>query len=228
MIRSVVVITFTVSLVLWSGQVFCDALQEIPEEMLAIEDVSCYPAMNCYPQGQPCPTAGHRHGVGQLCPIVGHRHLIGQPCPIMGHGQGLGYRLGTGGAGTGSAQPMPGYVQQPGQAQPMSAGPPPNRFLGSALMPRQYPQTQQTQMPVGGYAQDYSSFPPEQRIVYIPYAMPPPIYVERLGKALPRPPIMRQILGDAYMYEYPEMPLRLYTTRGPRDFLAPNPPSIGE
>ena len=69
--------------------------------------------------------------------------------------------------------------------------------------------------------------PIDQRIVYVPYAMPPPIHVERLAKALPRPPLMRRALGDATLYEYPEMPLRMYTTRGPRDFLATNPPSIG-
>ena len=64
----------------------------------------------------------------------------------------------------------------------------------------------------------------QERIVYIPFAKPPPITVER------RPPFMRsmrQVLGDARMYEYPQAPLNLYTTRGPRDFLAPNPPSIG-
>jgi hypothetical protein len=87
------------------------------------------------------------------------------------------------------------------------------------------------QQPGSGYGhatQGYSGYAPEQRIVYVPYAAPPPIYVERLGKAFPRPPILRQILGDANMYEYPEMPLRTYTTRGPRDFLAPNPPGIGQ
>jgi hypothetical protein len=80
-----------------------------------------------------------------------------------------------------------------------------------------------------GYPLGYVSPVPDQRIVYVPYAAPPPIYVERLAKALPmlRPPSMRQLLGDARMYEYPEQPLRTYTTRGPRDFLAPNPPGIG-
>ena len=67
---------------------------------------------------------------------------------------------------------------------------------------------------------------PDLRIVYVPYAMPPPIHVERFAKT-PRPPLMRRVLGDAALYEYPEMPLRMYTTRGPRDFLATNPPSIG-
>ena len=64
------------------------------------------------------------------------------------------------------------------------------------------------------------------RIVYVPYAMPPPITVDRLARALPRPSV-RGFLGDARMYEYPQMPHDLYTTRGPRDFLAPNPPCIG-
>jgi hypothetical protein len=68
---------------------------------------------------------------------------------------------------------------------------------------------------------------PEQRIVYVPYAAPPAIYVQRFG-ALPKPPSIRRLLGDANMYEYPEMPYQLYTTRGARDFLAPNPPGIGE
>ena len=65
-----------------------------------------------------------------------------------------------------------------------------------------------------------------ERIVYVPYAMPPPIHVERLGKALPRPKL-RRLLGDATMHEYPEMPIEMYTTRGPRDFLATDPPGIG-
>jgi hypothetical protein len=78
-----------------------------------------------------------------------------------------------------------------------------------------------------GHPLGYQPPVPEQRIVYVPYATPPPINVERLGKALSRPMIVRRMLGDAYMYEYPEMPIRPYTTRGPRDFLAPNPPGIG-
>jgi hypothetical protein len=68
---------------------------------------------------------------------------------------------------------------------------------------------------------------PDTRIVYGPYASPPPIYVERIGKAISRPKVLRSVLGDANIYEYPEMPQQLYTTRGPRDFMAPNPPSIG-
>jgi len=103
---------------------------------------------------------------------------------------------------------------------PMPVDPPPHGFFEGLFMPQQYQQLQpfmsQYQGPVG-----------EQRIVYIPYAAPPPIYVERLAKALPTPPVLRRILGDANIYEYPEMPLRTYTTRGPRDFLAPNPPDIG-
>ena len=67
----------------------------------------------------------------------------------------------------------------------------------------------------------------QERIVYIPYAMPPQIQVERLARIIPRPINIRRVLGDARMYEYPEMPMSLYTTRGPRDFLAPNPPGIG-
>lgn len=120
-------------------------------------------------------------------------------------------------------------MMRPGVAP---VGPQPSGgFVGSLFAPRQYqyadqypgsPAPGQQQLPVGG--------PQTERIVYVPYAAPPPITVERLGKALPifRPPFMRRVLGDAYMYEYPEMPLQLYTTRGPRDFFAPNPPSIGE
>ena len=80
-----------------------------------------------------------------------------------------------------------------------------------------------------GYVPSHSQGSPEaasERIVYIPYAMPPQIQVERIAKAL-RIPSMRQVLGDTRTYEYPEMPLNMYTTRGPRDFFAPNPPSIG-
>ena len=82
----------------------------------------------------------------------------------------------------------------------------------------------------GGFLQGQAEHFPEQRIVYVPFAQPPPIHVHRhgMGVPLPRPhQIMRRLLGDANMYEYPQMPLQLYTTRGPRDFLAPHPPSIG-
>ena len=68
---------------------------------------------------------------------------------------------------------------------------------------------------------------PEQRVVYVPYAMPPPIQVERFAKTILRPPLMRRVLGNVSTYEYPEMPLQMYTTRGPRDFMMTNPPSIG-
>ena len=210
----------------------------------------------CFSHGQSCPS-GHQHVKGQLCPLVGHRHLIGQPCPLVG--QGVTYRLGTGSergpcplkvrSNQAEAAPLPMGAMPPvpvGMQQQMSAVPPPYGVFGGAFMPRQY-QYQQMQPPAGyGYAQGgypgtvgYGNVqghgygypvPAQERIVYVPYAAPPPIHVERLGKALPipRPPIMRRILGDAYMYEYPEMPLHLYTTRGPRDFFAPNPPSIGE
>jgi hypothetical protein len=67
----------------------------------------------------------------------------------------------------------------------------------------------------------------EQRIVYVPYAMPPPITVERIARSLPRPPTVRQLLGDARMYEYPQKPQQMYQTRSPRDPLASNPPFIG-
>jgi len=99
-------------------------------------------------------------------------------------------------------------------------GPPPGYYGAPYDAPRGY------DYPPGYPPQNGPGTFQEQRIVYVPYAAPPPIYVERLGKALPRP-IVRRILGDANMYEYPEMPLNTYTTRGPRDFMSPNPPSIG-
>ena len=113
-----------------------------------------------------------------------------------------------------------------------NSGPAPSGFMGGVVTPSQYPPS--ASHPPQGYAPPPGYGSPsnpntfqEQRIVYVPYAAPPPIYVERLGKALPRPPVVRRVLGDANIYEYPEMPLNTYTTRGPRDFLAPNPPSIG-
>ena len=126
---------------------------------------------------------------------------------------------------------FPGYAQQQGgypQVQVQQQG--------------GYPQAQQGyggQAQGGGYAQGYYAPPVEQRIVYVPYAAPPAIHVHMqrggmgMNQRAPLPPVMRvplvkRMLGDTSMYEYPEMPLQLYTTRGPRDFFAPNPPSIGE
>jgi hypothetical protein len=142
--------------------------------------------------------------------------------------------------------PLPAQQQSAAQQSmpPAPAEPQPNGFFGGFFAPTPYPQGQPAAVSYGpppgqygvpqAYGQGYGGYPPgapgsasDQRIVYVPYAAPPPIYVERLGKALSRPPKIRRILGDANMYEYPEMPMQTYTTRGPRDFLAPNPPSIG-
>ncbi|MDR3182147.1 MAG: hypothetical protein LBT89_04360 [Planctomycetaceae bacterium] len=121
---------------------------------------------------------------------------------------------------------------------------PPTSFFGVLFSPRpsRPQQPMHVQMPAGcqpaAYAPVYSEAPPaaavveQQRIVYVPYACPPPIYIERgrhQKNMLPLPlrnPLLRS--PDAYLQEYPEMPQRMYTTRGPRDFLAPNPPGIGE
>jgi len=113
---------------------------------------------------------------------------------------------------------IPG-VQEQMPVEPQPAG----GFLGGMLRPRSYQE---------GYANAYGyPIPVQERIVYVPYAMPPPIHVERL-KALPvpmpLPQLVRRVLGETPMYEYPEMPLHLYTTRGPRDFFVPTPPGIGE
>ena len=137
-------------------------------------------------------------------------------------------------------QAVPTTLAVPVSEESQPNGQLPNGFMGGVVTPSQYqqpvPQGVSGQYPPSyGHPQGYVPSPghsvqssiPEQRIVYVPYAAPPPIYVERLGKALPRPPVVRRILGDANIYEYPEMPMRTYTTRGPRDFLAPNPPSIG-
>ena len=151
----------------------------------------------CSPQWQP--------GTRCSCLLKGYKS-----CPLHCHGHnfGFGHRLGVH-ARSGSALP-------PTMTLPMPVEPPPHSFVEGLFMPQQY--QQQPVMPSPVY---------DQRIVYVPYAAPPPIYVERLAKALPSPPVLRRILGDANMYEYPEMPMRTYTTRGPRDFLAPNPPGIG-
>ena len=136
----------------------------------------------------------------QVQPMIGGYGYPQVPVPAQGYDSAQGTAQGYG-----SAQ---GHAQGYGSAQGTAQG------YGSAQ----------------GHAQGHAPVP-DQRIVYVPYAAPPPIHVERLGKALAfpmlRPPVMRRLLGDANMYEYPEMPQRLYTTRGPRDFLAPNPPGIG-
>ena len=139
----------------------------------------------------------------------------------MGYGypSGYGYNQSYGGSqGQGHVQGQ-GYAQ--GQEDPQGQG---------FIQGQGDPQMQGYQQ--GYYLQGQPGSVPEQRIVYVPYAVPPPIYMQRFAgwmPPVPRPPItMRRILGDANTYEYPEMPYRLYTTRGPRDFLAPNPPGIGE
>ena len=139
---------------------------------------------------------------------------------VAGYGgtQGYGYQQGQGhvnpqGQGNGYAQGH-GNPQGQGNGYAPSHGNPQGQGYGN---PQGY----------YGYPQGQAGFP-EQRIVYVPYAAPPSIHVQRFGGAMPRPQFVRRILGDARMYEYPEMPSRLYTTRGPRDFMAPNPPGIGE
>ena len=142
---------------------------------------------------------------------------------IMGQG---GYLMPP---GYPEGYPMVGPDGMPLQGQ--SGGYP---VLGPDGMPLQGPGYQRGYAYAQGYGYNgygYGYDPgyiPQQRIVYVPYAAPPPIYVERLAKGLPLTiPKLRRMLGDATMYEYPEMPLRTYTTRGPRDFLATNPPGIG-
>ena len=231
MVRSIAIITVTASLLLWSAQVYSDSPQVFPltEEGQAVE---CASSAHC----PHCPV-GHHHAMGHNCPLGGLRPLGLQPGPPTGYA--VSHRLGHG-------APCPLKGQGPMAMQPMPVGPPPpppGGFFGGAFMPRQYPEQPmpypQMPPPMGyGNTQGYGYGYPypaqvQERIVYVPYAAPPPIQVERLGRALPVPPVprvpmMRRLLGDARIYEYPEMPLHLYTTRGPRDFLAPNPPSIGE
>ena len=153
--------------------------------------------------------------------------------------QRFSQRMGLGGQGRfaspTSARPFQARLAMSGE----SAGKAVEGFFRPAPYQEAYPQLTYSRSH-GGYVVppgpdpniayptdiEFQGAVPVQRIVYIPYAAPPPIHVERFGKAM-RPPIMRWTLGDAYMQEYPEMPIRTYTTRGPRDFLAPNPPSIG-
>ena len=191
---------------------------------------------------------GGHHGFGFPSVLFPHFELPSPARSAQSHdtppGQGYSQRLGSSDPEKPCLFPM--------AAVPTPVGQPPNSFVGGVFKPQQYQPTQP--VPVGyppvygngdsngdgsygyGYAQGSGNmqgqqgFVSDQRIVYVPYAVPPPIYMQRVGMALPmpRPPMMRRILGDANMYEYPEMPYRMYTTRGPRDFLAPNPPGIGE
>jgi len=233
MTRLVSIAVLAASLLLWSSLAYSASPEEyeFSDEMIMMEDPTCRPATCGHPL---CRTCMQQHGIG--LPI-----FIG-PMLQSGHAQRLG---------SADAAPAPVKPQRPipMATVPIPVGPPPSSFIGGVFKPQQYQQVQpmaaglpmmpgqpmmegQGYPPGYGYAQGYGAqgYPPvpEQRIVYIPYAAPPQIHVERLGKAMPRPPLMRRILGDATMYEYPEMPLRTYTTRGPRDFLAPNPPGIGE
>ena len=243
MTRLVAITAFAASLLLWSVPAYSDSPQEFSDEMMMamMEYPSCRSTTCGNPQCRSC-RAG-RHAIGLPLPHIG---LL---CP-MDQGLPAGYSFTQRLSGA-----APRQRPVPMATIPMPVGPPPSGFAGVFFTPQQYQQVQpmiggygypQVPVPAQGYdsaqgtAQGYGSAQghtqghapvPDQRIVYVPYAAPPPIHVERLGKALAfpmlRPPVMRRLLGDANMYEYPEMPQRLYTTRGPRDFLAPNPPGIG-
>jgi hypothetical protein len=227
-----IIVSFITTLLLWSTQV--------SGETFTAEDVDDSSAQYFAQASGQGISIGHSSGLLQQ---IGARFRgLGFSAPSRMERSG-----GTGGiAPSWDGAPVPQRSMPESHvtmAVPTPAGPPPNGFLGGVLAPSQYSQGQPIVAGYGsppgyygpprgyGYPPNY---PPlsdpgsvhEQRIVYVPYAAPPPIYVERLGKALPRP-IVRRVLGDANMYEYPEMPLRTYTTRGPRDFMAPNPPSIG-
>ena len=245
MTRLVIITALAALLLLWSVPAYSTLPQEISDEMWMMEDPSCRSTMSCgHPQCRTCPKSGHRHAIG-LPIILPHIEL---PCPKLPSGYGFVQRLS--GDRVTPKNPMPATV-------PVPVGPPPSSFVGGFFMPQQYrqmppaaygyamPQQYGQPNPYGqmqsagmqsartgyGYAQEQQAQytqAPEQRIVYVPYAAPPPIYVQRPGQAPPRPPMLRRMHGDAKMYEYPEMPPRLYTTRGPRDFLAPHPPGIGE
>ena len=205
MIRLLTLTTCAASLLFWSVQVSAQ-IPAYSGEALVLANTSCH-GSSCH--GSCCPPQRHS-GLRCSCLIKGSKS-----CPLHRHGHTFNYgqRLGVH-SRSGSAPP-------PVMTLPMPVEPPPHSFFEGLFMPQQYQQLQplMPEYQQGGVA--------EQRIVYVPYAAPPPIYVERLGKALPTPPVLRRILGDANMYEYPEMPMRTYTTRGPRDFLAPNPPGIG-
>lgn len=253
MTKLVTITAIAASLLFLSAQAYSEQANAFTEEMVEVTDPSCQQVTCGDSRCRVCATPGHRHGVG-VHHGVGIHHgiglpIIGLPCPEFLHGQLLQGQMFQGWTQQergDSADSDSAYVQRLGGTEPirqcpiqramvpMPIGPPPSNFVGGVLQPQRY---QQAPL-VGyggagygaqgqGYAPGYYAPVPEQRIVYVPYASPPPIHVAQRGM-MPRPPFMRRILGDANMYEYPEMPLQLYTTRGPRDFFAPNPPSIGE
>lgn len=144
--------------------------------------------------------------------------------PMPGQGYPPGYPMAH--AVPQGHVPPPGYPMA--HAAPQGHIPPQGQPMVHAAPQGHVPPQGQVHHPQGyGYPPVYQVVSGPERIVYVPYAMPPPVQVERLAKALPRPPIIRRVLGDVKTYEYPEMPQRMYTTRGPRDFFAANPPSIG-
>ncbi|MCL2004543.1 MAG: hypothetical protein FWG73_00095 [Planctomycetaceae bacterium] len=208
---------------------------------------SCPIPGHTHPIGTPCPVPAVGHFFGDT--PTGQRFGLGSAGATM-----RGFKLfnrsndaasaspgQSGGTGLASGlAPRIAFAQRAEPARP--AGPPPKGLLEGVFATQQYqktvPMTGQQHSNIAdhlghpdfqhgqGHLITHPGHVPE-RIVYVPYAMPPPIHVERLGKALARPFPWRKMLGDANMHEYPEMPLNMYTTRGPRDFLAPNPPSIG-
>ena len=229
MTRLTTIAALAVSLLLWSAPAYSASPHEFSDEMLMMADPSC--------RSTTCGRGGGYHRAIGL-PIV----LPYIPMLQSGHslppGHSFAQRL-SGTAPVAPQYPMPMTV-------PMPVGPPPNNFVEGVFMPQQYRQMQpamagHAHLHGHGYMQGYGNVQgqgnvqghryapvPEQRIVYVPYMAPPQIHVQRPGRPQPRPPLIRRMLGDANMYEYPEMPQHLYTTRGPRDFLAPNPPGIGE
>jgi len=221
MIRLITLTALAASLLLWSAPANSASPHEFSDEVFAMADPSCRSATHSHqqwmcghPQCRTCSLSGHRHAIGFPPIILPH---IGLPCPMLSSEHGLVQRL------SGTCPPVMQQRPIPMATVPIPVGPPPSSFAGGFFMPQRYQQVQ----PGYGYSQGHQGPVAEQRIVYVPYAAPPPIHVQRFGGAVPRPPLVRRILGDANTYEYPEMPIRTYTTRGPRDFLAPNPPGIG-
>ena len=256
MIRFVTIATFAASLLLWSTPIFADSPNVSSDEATVMADavlpvqhqhvhqhapLSPFPVLNNLGNnlGINSERIG-RFGAGMVGRL---RNAASFPLVATGIAQQPGAVPG--------AMPMPagsppngfiGGVFSPQQYQQVPPHPMMMAGYAPPMGPGGYPPVaplQGGEIPLpelidpNGYAYPGSmgymgeNSIPDQRIVYVPYAMPPPIHVERLAKALPRPPIMRRVLGDSTLYEYPEMPMRMYTTRGPRDFLATNPPSIG-